>query len=64
MTANVLNGVDTSALETTVTAVKDQPELARCKFRLHNHWINGGHNQGVVGKFYRIDFRRCNLYYG
>lgn len=52
MTAKFLNGVDVSALENTVTAVKDRPELAKFKFRLHNHWVNGGHNQGVVGGFY------------
>lgn len=52
MTANLLNGVDVSSLETTVTAVKGKPELAKCRFRLHNQWINGGHNHGLVGKFY------------
>ncbi len=48
----ILNGVDVQALQTTIDAVKDNPELAKFKFRLSNKWINGGHNQSTISNFY------------
>ena len=47
----ILNGVNVSAVESTVSAVEENPDLAKFKFRLHNKWIDGGHNHSTVGNF-------------
>ena len=48
----ILNGVNVSAVESTVSAVEENPDLAKFKFRLHNKWIDGGHNHSTVSNFY------------
>ena len=48
----ILNGVNVSAVENTVSAVEENPDLAKFKFRLHNKWIDGGHNHSTVTNFY------------
>jgi uncharacterized OsmC-like protein len=45
------NGVDTSRLQDTVTAVKAQPELGRFNFRIKNRWIRAGENRSEVTSF-------------
>lgn len=49
---HVLNGVDVDRLFGTIDAVKDDPELARFKFRITNKWIDGGHNHTTIKDFY------------
>jgi len=39
-------------LESTAEAIKENGDLAQCKFRLRNTWIQGGHNRSTVGSFY------------
>jgi hypothetical protein len=48
----VLNGVDVSAVENVINDVKENPELAKSKFRAENEWIDGGHNRTTVTGFY------------
>jgi uncharacterized OsmC-like protein len=48
----VVNGVDVEMLGRTVEAIKENSDLAKCKFRLRNTWIQGGHNRSTVGSFY------------
>ncbi len=48
----VTNGLDMESLGSTVKAIKENPELGKSKFRIHNHWLNGGHNTSEVGKFF------------
>jgi hypothetical protein len=48
----VLNGVDVSAVEGLINAVKEKPDLAKSKFRASNEWIDGGHNRTTVTSFY------------
>lgn len=48
----IVNGVDVGAVESTVKAIQDNAELAKFKFRLHNKWMDGGHNHSTVGDFY------------
>jgi uncharacterized OsmC-like protein len=48
----IINGVDTSAVEKTVEAIKAQPGLARFQFRIRNKWIDGGLNQSTVNSFH------------
>jgi uncharacterized OsmC-like protein len=47
-----LNGVDTKALFATINAVRDQPELARFKFRASSRWLSGTHSQARSEGFY------------
>lgn len=48
----ILNGVDITTMKKVVNDMKEDPELAKCKFRLKNKWVNGGHNHGTVGNFF------------
>ena len=48
----ILNGVNITTMENVVNDMKEDPGLAKCKFRLKNKWVNGGHNHGTVGDFY------------
>ena len=52
MTEAVRNGVDTSVLFATLDAVKQQPELARFRFRATNVWLGGAHNRSTIKEFY------------
>lgn len=47
-----INGVNVAAVQDTVNAIQENPEMGQCKFRLKNTWINGGLNQSTVGNFY------------
>ena len=48
----ILNGVDVDAVEGLINAVTEKPELAKCKFRASNEWMDGGHNRTTVTGFY------------
>ena len=48
----VVNGIHIETLEKTVEAIRANPELAQCKFRLRNRWIGGGHNRSTVADFF------------
>jgi uncharacterized OsmC-like protein len=47
-----VNGVDVGAVESTVKALGEKPDLANSKFRAHNTWIDGGHNRSTINAFY------------
>ncbi|MEW6571514.1 MAG: hypothetical protein AB1390_10125 [Nitrospirota bacterium] len=57
----ILNGVDVAKVESTVNAIKEKPDLAKFKFRLHNKWIDGGYNHATVGKFYGANRENLHL---
>jgi uncharacterized OsmC-like protein len=48
------NGVNIEALGAAVKAIQEEPELGKCKFRLHNKWINGGLNHSKIASFYGL----------
>jgi len=48
----IVNGVNVEQLMETITACKNQPELAQSKFRVTNRWINGGLNRTRIQGFY------------
>jgi uncharacterized OsmC-like protein len=48
----ILNGVDIGAVQNTVQSIKENPGLAKGKFRARNKWINGGFNQSKINGFY------------
>ena len=47
-----VNGINLDVLLGTVNAVKNDPELGRCKFRASNKWIGAAHNCTTVKGFY------------
>jgi uncharacterized OsmC-like protein len=47
-----VNGIDLSVLEETVGAIREDPELARCRFRARNKWIDATHNCSTITGFY------------
>ena len=48
----VRNGVDTQQLYGTLDAVKDDPSIAKFRFRARNRWIDGAHNRTTIRDFY------------
>lgn len=58
---HVINGVDVGKVESTVHAIKNQPDLANFKFRLHNRWISGSHNHSTIGDFYGANQENSHL---
>ena len=51
-TNKIVNGVDVSALEETIEAIQNQPELAEFKFRANNEWKGGSQNRTAIKGFY------------
>jgi uncharacterized OsmC-like protein len=51
-TVKIVNGVNVDQLVGTIQAVKENPSLAKCKFRAETEWINGGHSQTMIQGFY------------
>jgi uncharacterized OsmC-like protein len=50
--SNIINGVNVDDLMQTVDAVKADPTVAKFRFRLHNEWLEGGHNRSTLNEFY------------
>jgi uncharacterized OsmC-like protein len=46
------NGLDTVQMTGTVTAIKDQPQIAAFQFRAKNEWIAGMENRTTIQGFY------------
>jgi uncharacterized OsmC-like protein len=51
-TANLVNGIDLDVLHETIEAVKQDPELGKCKFRATNKWIEGDHNRTTISDYF------------
>ena len=47
-----VNGIDLSVLTETVSAIRKDPDLGKCKFRARNKWVEGNHNRTMVSDFY------------
>ena len=47
-----INGVDTATLFATIDAVRDQPELAKFRFRTVHDWVSGTESEGRFPGFY------------
>jgi uncharacterized OsmC-like protein len=47
-----INDIDIDILGKTIAAVKDDPDLAKCRFRAANRWLGGNRNVGRVRTFY------------
>lgn len=46
------NGVNVEQLVGTINAVKENPELAKFKFRASTEWVSGGHSRTTIKSFY------------
>ncbi|MHC4488748.1 MAG: OsmC family protein [Planctomycetota bacterium] len=51
-TINKVNGVDVDVLQTTVSNIKQDPDLAKCRFHIKNKWMDGNHNRTTIASFY------------
>ena len=49
--SKVLNGVDVSALESTIAAIKSNAEIAKFNFRAVNRWMGGDKNRSTIKEF-------------
>jgi uncharacterized OsmC-like protein len=47
-----VNGIDLNVLNETVSAIKKDPELGKCKFRARNKWIDANHNCTTIFDFF------------
>ncbi|NLE38105.1 MAG: OsmC family protein [Pirellulaceae bacterium] len=47
-----VNGIDLNVLEETVEAMRNEPELGRCKFRARNKWRGGTQNRTTIAEFH------------
>ena len=50
--AQLVNGVNTEQLFSTIDLIKENPDIAKFKFRATNEWINGTHCRGTIKDFY------------
>ncbi len=48
----IINGVNVSALKNTVEDVKNNPEIAKFRFRGKNVWLGGDSNRSTIKEFY------------
>jgi uncharacterized OsmC-like protein len=48
----ILNGVNVEQLVGTINAIKDDPEIARFRFRAETEWVGGGHSRTTIQSFY------------
>ena len=51
-TINKINGIDMEVLQNTISNIKHDPDLAKCKFHIKNKWIEGNHNRTIIKSFY------------
>ncbi|MHC4557038.1 MAG: OsmC family protein [Planctomycetota bacterium] len=51
-TINKVNGVDVDVIQTTVSNIQQDPDLAKCRFHIRNKWIEGNHNRTTITSFY------------
>ena len=52
ITTNKVNGIDMDILQGTISAIRQEPELGKCKFRVSNKWLSGNHNCTTITDFY------------
>lgn len=50
--STLVNGVNVTRLMSTIQALRDNPELARFKFRTETAWMGGGHSRTAIWSFY------------
>ncbi|HPD48487.1 MAG TPA: OsmC family protein [Anaerohalosphaeraceae bacterium] len=51
-TIHEVNGLDIDVLKDTIDKIRQDPELARCRFHIINSWIKGNHNRTIIDTWY------------
>jgi len=51
-TTQTFNGVNVDQLVQTIDHVKQNPNLAKCKFRAETEWVSGAHSRTRIKDFY------------
>jgi uncharacterized OsmC-like protein len=46
-----VNGINLGVLQETVAAIRQDPELGKCRFRARNKWSGGAHNCSTISDF-------------
>jgi uncharacterized OsmC-like protein len=59
-TASLVNGLDLDILHETIKAVKQNPELGKCRFRAINKWIEGDHNRTTISDYFAAGEERTH----
>jgi uncharacterized OsmC-like protein len=49
---NIFNGLNTVQMVETISAIKEQPTIAKFQFRANNEWIAGAENRTTIQGFY------------
>jgi uncharacterized OsmC-like protein len=50
--SNVINGVNVTNLMQIIDGVKADATVAKFRFRVHNEWLEGGHNRSTLNEIY------------
>ena len=50
--AKLINGINTEQLFGTIDLIKENPDIAKFKFRATNKWIHGTQSRGTIKDFY------------
>ncbi|MEJ2700979.1 MAG: hypothetical protein P8Z79_00910 [Sedimentisphaerales bacterium] len=50
-TTSEVKGIDTDALQNTISDIKTYPDLAKCRFHVRNKWLEGNHNRTTTTSF-------------
>lgn len=59
-TAKHENGIDLNALQESVNAVQNNPELGRCVFRARNKWIGANRNRTTINGYFAANAERTH----
>ncbi len=49
-TINLVNGIQIDALQNTVNAIQEEPELGKCRCHVTNKWLDANHNCSSIRK--------------
>ena len=60
----VINGVDVDALDSTIAAIKVNPEIAKFNFRAVNRWMGGDKNRSTIKEFTGLRVISPRIYSG
>lgn len=52
MATKIINGINVKQLVETINQIKENPEIAKFKFRAANKWEDGTHNRALLTSFY------------
>ncbi|MEJ2705142.1 MAG: OsmC family protein [Sedimentisphaerales bacterium] len=51
-TITEVNGIDIGVLQTTIGNIRQDPDLAKCRFHIRNRWLKGNQNRTTITSFY------------